>query len=94
MQLGEQATLLEALGQLVHQRDTMNLLLAKHVERLVREKEVLLQYLGVRWIEEHKPAEEAPRQSYDNKLSTAVELNADLQRYLQEFGVTVDMVKR
>jgi translation initiation factor 6 (eIF-6) len=37
----------EALGNMVAQRDKMNLLLAKHVERLMREKEVLLMHLGL-----------------------------------------------
>lgn len=37
----------EALGNMIAQRDKMNLLLAKHVERLMREKEVLLMHLGL-----------------------------------------------
>ena len=44
----------EALGQMLAERDKMNLLMTKHVERLTREKEVLLMHLGIQYMESKK----------------------------------------
>lgn len=38
----------EALAQMMRNRDAMNLLMTQHVQRLVREKEVLLIHMGLR----------------------------------------------
>ena len=94
MQLADQATLLEALGQLVRKRDTMTLLLAKHVERLVREKEVLLQHLGIKYLQS-TPAvagtfDTAPSHEGAGPSAAGADLkefNADVQRYLRECGL-------
>lgn len=44
----------EALGHMMAERDKMNVLMAKHVERLTREKEVLLMHLGLQYLESKK----------------------------------------
>ena len=44
----------EALANMISERDKMNLLMAKHVERLTREKEVLLMHLGMQYLESKK----------------------------------------
>ena len=41
----------EAMGQMLAERDKVNLLMAKHVERLTREKEVLLMHLGLQYLQ-------------------------------------------
>lgn len=41
-----------ALYNLVKNRDSLNLVLAKDVERLVREKEIMLMHLGLQHLEE------------------------------------------
>ena len=37
----------EAIGDMIAKRDSMNLLMVKHVEKIAREKEVLLMHLGL-----------------------------------------------
>ena len=44
----------EAMGQMLAERDKMNLVMAKHVERLTREKEVLLMHLGLQYLQSKK----------------------------------------
>lgn len=44
----------EAMGQMLAKRDEMNQLMAKHVERLTREKEVLLMHLGLQYLQSKK----------------------------------------
>jgi hypothetical protein len=44
----------EAMGQMLAKRDEMNLLMSKHVERLTREKEVLLMHLGLQYLQSKK----------------------------------------
>jgi hypothetical protein len=44
----------EAMGQMLAERDKMNLLMSKHVERLTREKEVLLMHLGLQYLQSKK----------------------------------------
>lgn len=44
----------EALGQMLAERDKMNLVMVKHVERLTREKEVLLMHLGLQYLQSKK----------------------------------------
>lgn len=60
----------ESLATLIQSRDKMNLLLAKHVERLAREKEVLLMHLGLKALEKvgSKPVEEMTLKEILEKL--------------------------
>ena len=60
----------ESLATLIQNRDKMNLLLAKHVERLAREKEVLLMHLGLKALEKvgSKPVEEMTLKEILEKL--------------------------
>ena len=44
----------EAMGQMLAERDKMTLVMAKHVERLTREKEVLLMHLGLQYLQSKK----------------------------------------
>jgi len=44
----------KAMGQMLAERDKMNLLMTKHVERLTREKEVLLMHLGLQYLQSKK----------------------------------------
>jgi len=44
----------EAMGQMLAERDKMNLVMAKHVERLTREKEVILMHLGLQYLQSKK----------------------------------------
>lgn len=44
----------EALGNMLADRDKMNLVMVKHVERLTREKEVLLMHLGLQYLQSRK----------------------------------------
>lgn len=45
---------IESMGKMLAERDKMNLLMVKHVERLTKEKEVLLMHLGLKYLETMK----------------------------------------
>lgn len=47
MMLAEQADMIESLHEKMRERDKMNLLMVKHVERLVQEKDFLLKHIGM-----------------------------------------------
>lgn len=47
MMLAEQADMIEVLKKQMEERDKMNLLMVKHVERLVSEKDFLMRCVGL-----------------------------------------------
>lgn len=47
MMLAEQKEMIEALQNQLSERDKMNVLMVKHVQRLVEEKEFLLKHIGM-----------------------------------------------
>lgn len=53
-EIAEAKEQIESMGKMLAERDKMNLLMVKHVERLTREKEVLLMHLGLQYLEGKK----------------------------------------
>lgn len=53
---------IESMGKMLADRDKINLLMVKHVERLTREKEVLLMHLGLKYLESNGVTDEFSKQ--------------------------------
>jgi hypothetical protein len=54
MEMAELKEQNEALAKMLRERDKMNLLMVKHVERLTQEKTFLLMHLGMKYLEGDK----------------------------------------